>query len=261
MDKPDPNLDPREVVNQALEAPPTGCGTVSKGTPECSPTAAAVDFGQRADAECKTAPLKGDVLVLTHITPSLTYNALYLSLRNFGTVCCIKLVFDDQTCTNTGYVTFASYDEAKTAFNSFQSLPFTESRTKANLIRSANLTEDDDDYYPNLFAGHGTEIAPRARQEPPPSWFIAYYKGGRGNYFRAVKQLEVDFGTFPEGHLKQYGKGVLIHAKTVTQSQMLLHQSCPPDSMFEAIKPHRTFIIVKGVYTIMTCMNYLRRKY
>ncbi|KAK3893021.1 hypothetical protein Pcinc_003200 [Petrolisthes cinctipes] len=47
-------------------------------------------------------------------------------------------------------------------------------------------------------------------------------------------------------HIKKHGKGVLIRAKDLTQAMMLLSLPCPFDSMFESIKPHRTFNYSKG---------------
>ena len=235
------------MASQALEAPCTGYEDgdhPAELSLPSSATSAALEHPKNSG--CTTTPPKGNVLVLPNISPSMTYRTLHLSLVEFGTVLCIKLVYDDRTRTNNGYITFSTYDEAKAAYDSVPTFSYVQRKTKANLMRSNNLNDDDDDYYPNIFAELTTPTVPRLRKEPPPSWFVAFYKDGRGNYFRAVQSLEMEFGKFPEGHLKQYGKGVLIRAKTETQSQMLLHQSCPSDSMFEAIKPHRTFNYSKG---------------
>ncbi|KAK3886980.1 hypothetical protein Pcinc_008862 [Petrolisthes cinctipes] len=88
---------------------------------------------------------------------------------------------------------------------------------------------------------HLPEHVPKERRVPTPFWFVAYYREGRGNIIHASRYLEKQIGLLPMGHIKKYGKGVLIRAKDLTQAMMLLNLPCPSDSMFESIKPHRTF--------------------
>lgn len=172
MNKPDSSSGPREVVSQALEASSTGCEGVTPA-PEMSPRSSttSVSLGQRADTGCTAIPAKGD------ISPFLTYRVLYLSLLKFATFLRIKIVYDDRTRTDKGCITFASYDEGKSAYDSVPAFSYAQHKTKANLMISTNLTDDDDDYYPNLFAELTAATVLQFRQELPPPWFVAFYKG------------------------------------------------------------------------------------
>lgn len=96
MGKSDSPSGPREVVSQALEVP-----------------LLVVKVLLLLWNSSLALLLLLDVLVLPIIKPSLTYSAFHLSPLKFGTVLRIKLVYDDSTRTNNGYIIFAFYDEGK----------------------------------------------------------------------------------------------------------------------------------------------------
>ncbi|MPD00087.1 hypothetical protein E2C01_095537 [Portunus trituberculatus] len=102
------------------------------------------------------------------------------------------------------------------------------------------------DYIPNLFDHHSESSVSEVRQIPPPRWFVAYYRNGRGNFIHTSRYLSKEIGTIPEENLKKYGKIVLVRAKNIMQARMLQHLPCPSDSMFETIKVHPTFNCSKG---------------
>ncbi|MPC96705.1 hypothetical protein E2C01_091980 [Portunus trituberculatus] len=101
-------------------------------------------------------------------------------------------------------------------------------------------------YIPNVLESYLESSVPEVRYIPPPRWFVAYYRNGRGNFIHASRYLSKEIGTIPEGNLKKYGKGVLVRAKDITQTRMLQHLPCPSDSMFETVKAHPTFNYSKG---------------
>ncbi|KAK4305942.1 hypothetical protein Pmani_022216 [Petrolisthes manimaculis] len=147
--------------------------------------------------------------------------------------------------SNRCYITFKTNAAAKAAFEAKYSLTVGDTHCKVQLMRSANVVDSDNDYCPNVF-DDSKENVPKERQVPTPFWFVAYYREGRGNLIHASRYLEKEVGVLPMGHIKKYGKGVLIKAKDLTQAMMLLNLPCPTDSMFESIKPQRTFNYSKG---------------
>ncbi|KAK3878737.1 hypothetical protein Pcinc_016647 [Petrolisthes cinctipes] len=112
-------------------------------------------------------------------------------------------------------------------------------------MRSTNVVDSENYYCPNIF-DDSLEHVPKERRAATPFWFVAYYRERRGNFIHASRYLEKEIGLLPMGHIKKYGKGVLIRAKDLTQAMMLLNLHCPSDSMFESIIPHRTFNYSKG---------------
>ena len=70
------------------------------------------------------------------------------------------------------------------------------------------------------------ETIVRVHQVPTPRWFFPYYRDGRANFIDTTRYLTKETGGIPQ---KKYGKGVVIKAKDLTEANMLLHLSCPPD--------------------------------
>lgn len=186
-----------------------------------------------------------DTLMMTNVFSSLSYRAIHSTFKSFGTVTRIRLIYDDDSMSNRCYVTFTSCDSARLAYDAAASLALGGPHLTFKVIRSANVADSESDYIPNVFE-NAKDHAPKVRRVPTPYWFVGYYRDGQGNFLHAARYLETEVGVIPEGHLKKYGKGVLVHAKDLTQAMMLLHLPCPSDGIFESIKPHRTFNYCKG---------------
>ena len=216
-------LRPRAAVDRALEESSSG----------------------RSVGRCDRGPSRLDTLLLHNVCPSYSYSALHGALKEFGTIHRIRVVYDADD-TNRCYVQYSSGTEAQTAFEAAASLPVGGRHFRADLLDSANVSAGDNDYVPNLFEDAATATSPRVRQAPTPRWFVAYYREGRGNFIHASRYLMKEVGWIPDGNLKTYGKGILIRACDLTQAKMLLNLPCSPSSIFEAIKPHRSFNTSKG---------------
>ena len=240
MDKKENSSGPRGAVDQALGTATTGrCIDDNHGGEGPSPPSAPCSKVQSASST------KLDSLMMINVSPKFSYRALHTTFKTFGTVMRIRLIYDGDSSSNRCYVTFAYSNEAKLACEAAPSLPLAGEHFKAKLLSSCNIAETDDDYVPNIFAD-AKETTPRVRQVPTPRWFVAYYRNGRGNFIHTTRYLTKEIGLIPQDNLKKYGKGVLIKAKDLTQANMLAHLPCPPDGIFESIKPHRTFNYTKG---------------
>ncbi|MPC55471.1 hypothetical protein E2C01_049408 [Portunus trituberculatus] len=141
---------------------------------------------------------------MVNVNPSFSYHALHSLLKAYGTVFHIQLVYDKDFPSNRCYVTFLSCDEARLAFEHVASLPLTRCGFKTELLHSRNISDSDMDYIPNVFDNHLENSVPEVRQIPPPRWFVAYYRNGRGNFIHASRYLAKEIGTIPEGNLKKY---------------------------------------------------------
>ena len=246
-----PNLSsgPREVPGQALETSSSGrtVGDVQKHSEDATlPAASGGRHQRKASVRAPVPTHLLDTLYMKDVLPSMTYRAIHSCFKTFGAVSRICLKYDGDTTSNRLYVTFVSSDAAKAAHGAASSLSLSAGNSTTALMRSANLADSDQDYHPNVFEGTVDETTPAIRQIPTPRWFVAYYRDEKANFIHAARYLEKEIGVIPEGHLKKYGKGVLVRAKDVTQAKMLLHLPCPSDSMFESVKPHRTFNYSKG---------------
>lgn len=242
MEESNPPTGPREVADLALETSPPGR---EKGDPTTNDQVQSTSCS--GDAVGVRPSSNMDAIKMVNIVPSYSYHALHTLLKEYGTVLRIRLIYEDDFKSNRCYVTFASSDEAQLACNAVASLPFAGVGFEAQLLRSSNISDSDMDYVPNIFEDTLIDSPPRASYAPPPRWFIAYYRGGRGNFIKATRLLAKEIGTSPEGYLKKYGKGVLVRAKDITQAKMLENLPCPADGMFESIKAHNTFNYKKGV--------------
>ncbi|MPC45757.1 hypothetical protein E2C01_039464 [Portunus trituberculatus] len=65
-------------------------------------------------------------------------------------------------------------------------------------------------------------------QIPPPHWFVAYYRNGRGNFIHAFWYLAKEIGTIPEGNLKKYGSREVADLAYETSSSGLSMEDSPP---------------------------------
>ncbi|KAK4327023.1 hypothetical protein Pmani_002473 [Petrolisthes manimaculis] len=235
--KPKPKSLSRAVVDQALETPKSGRGDEQRAPNMSRPSRSSVVSDNRVSG-C-------DTLIITNVQASLSYGAIHSIFKCFGVVLRIRITYDCDCRSNRCYITFKTNAAAKAAFEAKDSLTVGDTHCKVQLMRSANVVDSDNDYCPNVF-DDSKENVPKERQVPTPFWFVAYYREGRGNLIHASRYLEKEVGVLPMGHIKKYGKGVLIRAKDLIQAMMLLNLPCPTDSMFESIKPHRTFNYSKG---------------
>ncbi|MPC86928.1 hypothetical protein E2C01_081767 [Portunus trituberculatus] len=169
---------------------------------------------------------------MVNVNPSFSYHALHSHLKVYGTVLRIRLIYDKDFPSNRCYVTFLSCGEARLAFEHVASLPLAVSSFKTDLLHSLNVSDSDMDYIPNVFDNYLENSVPKVRQIPPPRWFVAYYRNGRGNFIHASQYLAKEISTIPEGNLKKYSKGVLMWAKDIPRARMLQNLPCPTDSMF-----------------------------
>ena len=185
-----------------------------------------------------------DTLVITNVSSKLSYNALHGIFKVFGQVLRIRLIHHGDTSSNTLYLSFAKEEQAIAAKDGVSNLSVMEENSQVKLMRSSNVADSEDDYCPNVFL---EDDAPkRVPLTPTPRWFVAYFRNGRGNFYRAAKYLEREIGRIPEGNIKRYGKGVLVRAKDITQGRMLMHLPCPQEGPFESISPHKTFNNSRG---------------
>ena len=226
----------QEVVDQASETVKTGLQASKLGRKfATSPTNCGMD-----------------TLAVTNVSQKLTYRALHDTFKEFGVVSRIRLVYEGDTDVNRCYVKFQDPGFARAALEGLENLEVTTSNSKAKLLNSSNVEDSDDDYCPNIFSTEGR--GRRARKVPTPKWYVCFYRNGRGNFFHAARFLEKEIGRIKEGNIKKYGRGVLVRAKDNTQARMLSHLTCPSDSMFESVTPHKTFNTTKGcVYNYDLC--------
>ena len=196
------------VGDQALEAAQTG--------PRC----------------VSATPVSGrlDVLLLHDLPGHFSYRAIHDIVKPYGDVVRIRQIYDD----DCPYVTFATAAEARAALDDVDM--FDIPNLRAEVLSSDNVAESDSDYVPNIFERAAEEASLEILQSPIPRWFVAYYRNARGNYIRASRFLQQEFGTIPRENVRRYGKGLLIRVKDLTQPRMLLHFRCGLDCMFDSVR-------------------------
>ena len=186
-----------------------------------------------------------DVLLLRDLPEKMSYRAIHDLVKPHGDVVRIRLIYNTDCQGNRCYVTFASAEQAKLAFDAVGSFGLSDLRPE--VLSSVNVAESEHDYVPNVFERAAEEASQGVRPVPTPRWFLAYYRGGRGNFIHASRFVDKEFGIVPRENIRKYGKGLLIKAKDLTQAKMLLNFHCNAECMFDAIRPHRTFNYSRGI--------------
>lgn len=223
MDKVNYSSSPRVVGDQALEVDHTGLDSV-----------AATPVSKRLD-----------VLLLHDLPEQYSYRAIHDTVKLYGDVTRIRQIYDEDCPTNRCYVTFATAAEARLAFNAVDT--FDIPGLRAEVTSSRNIADSEYDYVPNIFERTAEKASSEIHRAPTPRWFVAYYHNDRGNFIRASRFLQQEFGTFPRENVRRYGKGLLIKARDLTQAKMLHHFQGNQECIFDSIRPHKTFNYSRGI--------------
>ena len=76
---------------------------------------------------------------------------------------------------------------------------------------------------------------------------VASYKEGRENLIRGAEAIQKKVGNIPRGHLKRYGKALLIKAGNETQAALLSNFKPSTEGNIKSISPHKSFNTFKGI--------------
>ena len=112
-----------------------------------------------------------DVLLLHDIPGHLSYRAIHDKLKPYGDVMRIRLVYDNDCPSNRCYITFLNTSDAVTAFRAVRTSDFPD--CQAELLSSANVSETENDYVPNVFERTAEETCSASRRARTPRWFVA----------------------------------------------------------------------------------------
>ena len=162
-------------------------------------------------------PVSGrlDVLLLHDLPDHFSYRVIHDVVKLYRDAVRIRQIYDDDCPANKCYVTIATFAEARAAFDAVDMFDIPSLRSE--VLSSNNVAESDSDYVPNIFERAAEEASPEDRQAPNPRWFVAYYRNGRGNYIRASRFLQQEFGTKPRKNVRHYRKGLLIRGPYADQ--------------------------------------------
>ena len=182
-----------------------------------------------------------DVVYCTKANSSLTYDNVYDEMNQFGTVRRIKMIYDKSDDSYEIYVTFLNSVNAEAALDHMKSKD-TENAKNYLIKDSRNLADDPFDFIPPA-----TKTNETARKPPTLTWHVGIYKGDNSNFIKASEFIQKKIGNLPPGHLKKYGRGILIRAGNDTQIHMLENFHPSEEGYIRSITPHKSFNTVKGV--------------
>ena len=184
------------------------------------------------------------VLYCTNIpVASQDYETLFNSMKKYGLVERIKLTITPNKKFFESYITFSDSSAANLACAEFNEKKG-DFDCKVKLIDHRNVRDDELDFIPKF-----TDFSPEktSRNAPILTWHVVSYKEGRANFVRAAESLQNKIGTIPHQNIKRYGKNILIKAGNDTQRALLTRFKPSPQGNIEAVTPHRSFNVQKGV--------------
>ena len=149
------------------------------------------------------------------------------------------MIFRSSNDSYEAYITFASGEDAAKTLAQAKT---NDILSNPKLIDSRNVQDDSFDFLP---PSDEREIV--ARKPPTPFWFVGVLKRDSTNLIKASEYIQRKIGTLPQGHLKRYGRNMLIRAGNSTQVHMLTNFRPTDDGNVEKVFPHKIFNSVKGV--------------
>ena len=140
------------------------------------------------------------------------------------------------------HVTFGDSDGASSAYHFLKEKE--PNFGKCRIISVNNLEDDRFDFVPEYGVPFEEE---KERVLPLPTWHVASYKEGRENLIRGAETIQKKVGNIPRGHLKRYGKALLIKAGNETQAALLSNFKPSTEGNIQSISPHKSFNTFKGI--------------
>ena len=184
------------------------------------------------------------VLWCSSLSLDTDYDLLYSTFKRFGKVLRIKLSLASSDSLN-GYITYNLHSEARAAFEDMNGKLVGSSAVKIKIISYENVQDGEYDFIPSrYFREDEPELE---RPKPKLSWFVASYKPNRDNMIKGIESIEKKIGFVPEGHVKRYGRNILIKAGDSMQSHLLSHFRSSDSSNIDKVEAHKSFNISKGV--------------
>ena len=182
------------------------------------------------------------VLECAQISSTFDYDTIFEKFKSFGVIQRIKMVFNRKRNFYNLYITFTDSDGASSAYHFLTENESNFGRCK--IISVNNLEDDKFDFVPDYSVPVEEE---KERILPLPTWHVASYKEGRENLIRGAETIQKKVGNIPRGHLKRYGKALLIKAGNETQAALLSNFKPSTDGNIKSISPHKSFNTFKGI--------------
>ena len=187
-------------------------------------------------------------LHITDLPIETDYDTLYRAFKKFGKIVDIRMSPNDEVCIWDAWLSFDKPEEAFEAICNITNIKIYKQDIKGALCEhlpnglDIYRPSDWDDKTPPIKAG-----AQAQRKVKPPMWITAATKDN-SNYFKTSKFLQKKVGSIKSSDISRFGRNcVLIHAKSKTQSYMLLNLKTDEDEIKLGIKPHLNFSYGRGV--------------
>ena len=194
--------------------------------------------------------LKGHtILHVRNIPIEANYETLATSFSAYGKVDAIRMDCNNSCQYWDAWITFSKCDDALKAKNSVGETSICDQTVLGTLV--ANTPRNLDVYKPARFdpkVDDQPKPAEYKRTPLPPTWIVVKSKEERCNFFLMSRHLQKKVGHIQSGDITRFGKNaVLIHAKSKTQSIMLLSMKIEENDILKEITPHLGFSYGKGV--------------
>ena len=192
--------------------------------------------------------MKLRVLHLKQIPLVANYEVLAEAFGSYGTVKEIRMSIQEITSSWEAWITFSNHEIALKATSEIGKIKVCGSDVQGALCELAPTYLDvytPAEWNPTVLE---KEVSCNKRMPKPPMWLVATAKEENYNYYKFSRFLQKKVGGINKGDISRFGKkSVLIHAKSKTQSYLLIHLKVEEHEMLKDIKPHMNFSYGKGV--------------
>ena len=187
-------------------------------------------------------------LHVRNIPIEANYEILANSFGTFGKVDAIRMDCDVSCQKWDAWITFSKSDEAQKAKNCIEETNICGQIVLGTLV--ASVPRNLDVYKPARFDPQVDQpkTGEYERSPLPPTWIVVKSKLEKCNFFLMSRYLQKRVGHIQSGNSSRFGmNAVLVHAKSRTQSIMLLSMKIEGNDMLKEITPHLGFSYGKGV--------------
>ena len=186
------------------------------------------------------------ILHVEDIPIECNYDSIATALGIYGLIKEIRMCLNETDQTWESWITYEKHEAAFNACRDISKVLICSNQVKGSL--TDKFPRNLDCYKPTEWTCETPKNPILIRTPKSPMWLVATAREDKYNYYKLSKHLQKMVGGIKTGNITRFGKGkILIHAKSTTQSLMLIHTNLQNDPMLKDIKPHYNFSYGRGV--------------
>lgn len=190
-----------------------------------------------------------NILHLRNIPMEAHFDILATTFGTYGKIDAIRMDCNASDENWDAWISYCKLDDALKAAKNVEKMSICGKTVLGSL--TASVPRNLDVYKPAHFAlndENQRKTIEYERTPLPPTWFVIKSKSERCNIFLITRHLQRRIGNIQRGDITRFGMNkVLVHARSRTQSLILMSMKLSEDDILKEITPHLGFSYGKGV--------------